>query len=104
MATHTSQDRIFEHFSRFGSVQDCILMIDRITGRSRCFGFVTMKDSASVDIILSGDHIIDSKKVDFKPAVPRESPRTNKMFVGGLSTDIMKKHLETSSDIWAGRR
>lgn len=102
LAAHTTQDRMYDHFSQYGPVQDCILMMDRTTGRSRCFGFVTMKDPYAVDIILGEDQIMDGKKVDCKPAVPRDSPpvvaseslshyRTKKMFVGGLPTDITEE-------------
>ncbi|CAG9325032.1 HNRNPA1_2 [Blepharisma stoltei] len=100
LAPQTTREKMIEHFQRYGPVQDCILMIDRATGRSRCFGFITMHSSQSADMILVEDQIIDGKKVDCKLAVPREqnapppvpdnlsSQRTKKMFVGGLPPDV----------------
>lgn len=71
-------------------------MVDRNSGRSRCFGFVTMEDSSAADKILSEEQIIDGKKADCKKAVPKASNlassqtefRTKKVFVGGLPNDI----------------
>lgn len=75
-------------------------MVDRATGRSRCFGFITMSSAQACDFILAEDQIIDGKKVDCKLAVPREqnapltpvdnipTQRTKKMFVGGLPADV----------------
>ena len=74
-------------------------MIDRASGRSRCFGFITMQDSEVLDTILSQNQILDGKKVDCKRAVPREQGhaqvtsavpefKTKKMFVGGLPPDV----------------
>ncbi len=102
LAAHTTQESMREHFSQYGPVQDAILMVDRNTRRSRCFGFVTMKDAASVDQILAEDQIVEGKKVDCKPAVPRDHApampsdtlthyRTKKMFVGGLPPDVTEE-------------
>jgi RNA-binding protein Musashi len=79
-----------------GKVKDCVLMVDRNTGRSRCFGFVTMEDPSITDAILADDQLIDGKKADCKRAVPKETSlqssqsyfRTKKVFVGGLPSDI----------------
>lgn len=90
------------HFEKFGPVQDCILMVDRISGRSRCFGFITMQEPESLDIILAQEQIMDGKRVDCKRAVPRDQSaatvpqmaqgyKTKKMFVGGLPPDVTEE-------------
>jgi RNA recognition motif-containing protein len=74
-------------------------MVDRNSGRSRCFGFVTMEDSNLVDAILSQEQVVDGRVADCKRAVPREnnsinlqySFRTKKVFVGGLPNDISEE-------------
>lgn len=99
LSPHTTQESLQNHFSIYGTVSECILMIDRNSGRSRCFGFVTMEDPLTVDKILSEDQIIDSRKADCKRAVPKESNlpshqvefRTKKVFVGGLPNDITEE-------------
>ena len=51
-------------------------MQDRTTNRSRGFGFVVFDDSASTAAVLSqqakGGIHIDGKKVEVKPALPKE--------------------------------
>jgi RNA recognition motif-containing protein len=91
------------HFEKYGKVQESILMLDRNTGRSRCFGFVIMEDPESLDRILSEPQLVDSRKVDCKRAVPRSqghaqvsSPafqyKSRKMFVGGLPADVTNEN------------
>lgn len=99
LSPHTTQETLLSHFSTYGEVKDCVVMLDRISGRSRCFGFVTMDSSSALDQILAEDQIIDSKKADCKRAVPKDnglSPissyyRTKKLFVGGLPMDITEE-------------
>ena len=97
LATNTSRESLRGYFEKFGTVQDSILMVDRVSGRSRCFGFITMQDPSTLDTILSQTHTLDGKKVDCKKAVPREQGhnqpvpvafKTKKMFVGGLPPDV----------------
>ena len=58
------------YFQNFGTVVDCIVMEDRMTGRSRGFGFVTMGDQAGFDAVSSKkDHELLGKWLDVKGAV-----------------------------------
>jgi RNA recognition motif-containing protein len=34
-------EQLYRHFSTVGLVTDAVVMKDKLTGRSRCFGFVT---------------------------------------------------------------
>ena len=53
-----------EYFEDFGQVIDCALMVDRGTGKSRGFGFVTYKDPKCVEKVLSSKpHELDGKSV-----------------------------------------
>ena len=45
LSFQTTEDSLSELFSRHGSVGSVAIIIDRITGRSRGFGFVEMNDS-----------------------------------------------------------
>jgi RNA recognition motif-containing protein len=45
----SSAEDIRELFSRSGTVDDVLLIVDKISGRPRGFGFVTMNDSAAAD-------------------------------------------------------
>lgn len=96
LSPQTTQESLQSHFSILGKVKDCVLMVDRNSGKSRCFGFVTMEDSSLIDQILAEDQLIDGRKADCKRAVPKDpvlpsyqnSFRTKKVFVGGLPNDI----------------
>jgi RNA recognition motif-containing protein len=73
-------------------------MVDKVTGRSRGFGFVTMQDYAVLaKVMAERPHNLDGKEIDCKEAVPKESPspvevkkdfKTKKIFVGGLPHDL----------------
>lgn len=60
--------------------------------RSRGFGFITFSEPSSVENVLKVPiHILDGKKIDPKHATPKNRPRqthrTKKIFVGGVSQD-----------------
>ena len=66
-------------------------MMNRATGKSRCFGFLITKSGKSAKQILeTGPHNIDGKIVDCKWALPPEeiapAPvcKSRKIFVGGI--------------------
>lgn len=64
-----------QHFSSFGTVLDATIMMDRITGRARGFGFVAMADQESYDAVLEySNHMFNMKKVDVKPSFENSPP------------------------------
>lgn len=46
----TNDAGLNQAFSRFGSVTDAKVILDRDTGRSRGFGFVTLGDAAQAEV------------------------------------------------------
>ncbi|KAF6238917.1 hypothetical protein HO173_002789 [Letharia columbiana] len=84
----TTDQSLKEYFSTFGEVQECTVMRDGASGRSRGFGFLTFKDPKTVNVVMVKEHYLDGKIIDPKRAIPRdEQERTSKIFVGGVSQD-----------------
>jgi len=104
LSWQTTPENLKNYFTQFGEVSECMIMKDAITKRSRGFGFITFKESNSVDKVLAQDvHMLDEKQIDPKPAYPRQKhpkmvTRTKKIFVGGLSANTtvedVKKYFE----------
>ncbi|KAJ3037313.1 hypothetical protein HDV00_001808 [Rhizophlyctis rosea] len=85
----TTDESMRAYFEKFGEVDDCVVMKDPATNRSRGFGFLTFRDSRSVDEVLQLEHTLDGKIIDPKRAIPREEQeRTEKIFVGGVAADV----------------
>ena len=49
LAPTTNADTMREFFSTFGKVIDATVMVDRESGRSKGFGFVTFEDATNAD-------------------------------------------------------
>jgi RNA recognition motif-containing protein len=88
LSATTTEDQIKTYFSRYADIEKCNIILDKHTGRSRCFGFLILSKKSSVSRILSAKHVLDNKKIDCKPAFPKEKPSktpgSRKVFVGGL--------------------
>jgi len=81
----TTDEGLRDYFSQFGKVDACTIMRDP-PGTSRGFAFLTFEDAASVNTVLSREHVLDGKAIDPKRAIPREEHlRNTRYFVGGLS-------------------
>ncbi|KAK5083438.1 hypothetical protein LTS08_003631 [Lithohypha guttulata] len=84
----TTDQSLHEYFSQFGEVQECTVMRDGASGRSRGFGFLTFKDPKVVNTVMVKEHFLDGKIIDPKRAIPRdEQEKTSKIFVGGVSQE-----------------
>lgn len=90
----TTDENLRKYFSQFGELTDCIIMRTD-NGMSRCFGFLTFKDPATIDVVLKQQHTLDGKKIDPKPAIPREEQeKTEKIFVGGVGLDVTEEEFK----------
>lgn len=45
LAWSVRDKELYESFSRFGDIEECVVILERHTGRSRGFGFVTFTTS-----------------------------------------------------------
>lgn len=55
LSWETTKDDLFAEFGKFGEVQDAFIPLDRDSGRSRGFGFVTMNSDEAQNAIQSMD-------------------------------------------------
>lgn len=107
----TTKEGLKTHFESFGDVTDAVVMKDNDTPRG--FGFVTFKDPESVERALSNkDHVLDSKKVDPKPALLKSSAgsltqisneRDKKIFLGGIDSNTTEDQVRESLELALGK-
>jgi RNA-binding protein Musashi len=62
-----------DYFRKFGPVKDAIVMVDRNTGSSRGFGFITFEKEDAVERVMRQDHELKGKYVEIKRAEPRDT-------------------------------
>jgi cold-inducible RNA-binding protein len=67
----TTQDQLSAHFAQIGNVLSSSIIIDKMTGRSRGFGFVEMEDADALKAIESFDgQDFDGRKLTVNEARP----------------------------------
>ncbi|CEM23488.1 unnamed protein product [Vitrella brassicaformis CCMP3155] len=101
LGQETSSEGLREHFSKYGEIADCAVVMDRRVGRSRGFGFVTFVDTKAVEHAMIDRHKIDGVLVECRRALPRDEARQAaphdsvnnpcKLFVGGLPEDLQEE-------------
>lgn len=101
LSIFTTDDGFRNFFSEFGTIVDSIIIRETKTNKSKGFGFVTFDNSESVDKVLDARPMkIDEREVDVKRAIPKEDNnpsahiKTNKIFMGGLASDMTKEEVK----------
>jgi hypothetical protein len=78
LAPETDTNDFRAYFKNFGHVEDAIIMMDHATHRSRGFGFVTFDSEEAVEKVMENrTHVISSKSVECKRAVPKTQMRVS---------------------------
>ena len=62
LSPNTTTESIREFFAGYGKVVDATVMLDRETGRSKGFGFVTFEDTHDTERLV-GKLVLDDKQV-----------------------------------------
>ncbi|KAL6224810.1 hypothetical protein ACLB2K_003665 [Fragaria x ananassa] len=65
-----------EYMCKYGELEDCIVMKERSTGRSRGFGYVTFASAEDAKSVASSEHFLGNRMLEVKVATPKEEMRT----------------------------
>ncbi|OCH91330.1 RNA-binding domain-containing protein [Obba rivulosa] len=102
----TTSDTMRAFFSAYGKVVDCTVMVDRDTGRSKGFGFVTFEDASNTDQLVGNVGLMlddkpvcrpsslflrlfrpDDQQIEVKVAQPRSQREQARMKAAGGMAD-----------------
>lgn len=101
-------DGLKDYMSKFGDLEDCIVMKDRSTGRSRGFGYVTFASSQDAKDALKGEHFLGNRILEVKVATPKEEMRqpakkVTRIFVARIPPSVsesdFRRHFEKYGEI-----
>lgn len=101
-------DRLREYMRAFGEVEDCIVMKERMTGRSRGFGYVTFATVEDAKNALSKEHSLGNRILEVKIATPKEEMRApakkvSRIFVARIPLSVtestFRSYFEKYGDI-----
>ncbi|XP_052085821.1 LOW QUALITY PROTEIN: heterogeneous nuclear ribonucleoprotein 27C-like [Mytilus californianus] len=67
LSWETDNDSLWQYFNQYGTVTDAVVIIDRQTGRSRGFGFVTFQDPSRVSRVIDQVHKLDGREINARP-------------------------------------
>jgi len=88
LSFETTENDLQDLFEQHGQVSEAHLMMDRMTGKSRGFAFVTMNDNAQANAAMSAlnGYELNGRALTVNEARPREDrPRSgggNRSFAG----------------------
>ncbi|XWS45268.1 hypothetical protein CRYUN_Cryun15aG0121900 [Craigia yunnanensis] len=97
-----------EYMSKYGDLEDCIVMKERSTGRSRGFGYVTFASADDAKNVLSIEHFLGKRMLEVKIATPKEEMRApvkkaTRIFVARIPLTVdesaFRSHFEEYGEI-----
>ena len=98
-------DNLVLYFTRFGVVEDCTLVKDKMTGKSKGFAFITFQNAEESCRAVGTEHFFQDKKFDVKFAFDDGRSlngavgTTNRIFVARIPSSVsyldFKNHFES---------
>ncbi|XP_024975929.1 RNA-binding protein Musashi homolog 2 isoform X1 [Cynara cardunculus var. scolymus] len=101
-------DGLKDYMSKFGELEDCIVMKERSSGRSRGFGYVTFATVEDAKAALSSEHFLGNRVLEVKIATPKEemrapSKKVTRIFVARIPPSVteaaFRSHFEKFGEI-----
>lgn len=102
-------DGLRRYMSKFGDIEDCIVMKERSSGRSRGFGYVTFSSAEDTKNVLQSEHILGDRTLEVKIATPKEemrqqsSKKATRIFVAKIpptiTEDSFRRYFEAYGEI-----
>lgn len=97
-----------EYMSKFGKLDDVIVMKERSTGRSRGFGYATFASIEDAKNALAAEHFLGNRMLEVKVATPKEEMRApakkmTRIFVARIPPSVteaaFRSYFETYGEI-----
>ncbi|KAK1438999.1 hypothetical protein QVD17_04814 [Tagetes erecta] len=97
-----------DYMRKFGELEDCIVMKERSSGRSRGFGYVTFAELEDAKAALSAEHFLGNRALEVKIATPKEEMRSSskkvtRIFVARIPLSVteaaFRSHFEKFGEI-----
>ncbi|KAG6511688.1 hypothetical protein ZIOFF_029765 [Zingiber officinale] len=82
-----------EYMTKFGPLDDCVVMKERSTGRSRGFGYVTFSSAEDAKSALDCEHVLGNRTLEVKVATPKEemkgpTKKATRIFVARIAPSV----------------
>jgi len=80
-----TQEQLKELFSQYGEIEEAVVVINKFSGRSKGFGFVSFKEDASAEKAVAemNRKEIEGRALNVKEAVPFDENKPRRRFEGG---------------------
>ena len=81
LSWNLTENELHDTFSQYGQIDECRIITDRETGRSRGFGFITFENADSAEEAMSAldGHELDGRPMKVNEAKERERrPQRNR--------------------------
>ncbi|KAH7301317.1 hypothetical protein KP509_23G019900 [Ceratopteris richardii] len=103
LAWETSRDAMRRHFEQYGEILEAVVIADKITGRSKGYGFVTFKDpEAARRACADPTPIIDGRRANCNLASIGARPRSPFSFFQGNRLRFMSPYAVAASLQYGG--
>lgn len=79
-----TQEQLKELFSQYGEIEEAVVVINKFSGRSKGFGFVSFKEDASAEKAVAemNRKEVEGRALNVKEAVPFDENKPRRRFEG----------------------